>query len=288
MLAGLTIKFNWIKIMKKIIAVLAFMAISSSIFAKTKGDSLGLPGDNLDLYAVLDLFKQSENPETFEKAINDPANGINNLDLNNDGEIDYIKVFDKGQGDAHAFVLQVPINEHESQDVAVVEVEKSGTDAAHVQIIGDEDLYGKDYIVEPVPEKSSSSSSAAARPVRHTVIVNVWHWRPVRYIYGPHYIFWTSPWRWGLYPAYWKPWHPVQWSLYYKKAHHFHYPYYKRTVVYHVNTAHKVYYKQRITSETYHRERSAYLAQQANKPKQKSPSHIKGHTDKKTKKTEQK
>jgi hypothetical protein len=51
--------------MKKIIVLLAFMALSSSIFAKSKGDTLGLPGDHLDLYAVLDLFKESDNPESF-------------------------------------------------------------------------------------------------------------------------------------------------------------------------------------------------------------------------------
>ena len=51
-----------------------------------KADSLGLPGDNLNLYAVLDLFQQSETFEIFEKKLNEEDSKINNLDLNNDGK----------------------------------------------------------------------------------------------------------------------------------------------------------------------------------------------------------
>jgi hypothetical protein len=32
--------------------------------------ALGLPGDNLNLYAVLDVFQDSETVEEFERAIN--------------------------------------------------------------------------------------------------------------------------------------------------------------------------------------------------------------------------
>ena len=53
---------------------------------------LGLPGDNLDLYAVLDLFQKSKTIEAFEKSLNDEKEGINNLDLNLDKKVDFIKV----------------------------------------------------------------------------------------------------------------------------------------------------------------------------------------------------
>jgi len=43
---------------------------------------LGLPGDNLNLYAVMSLFQESETLEGFEKSLNDPETMINNLDLN--------------------------------------------------------------------------------------------------------------------------------------------------------------------------------------------------------------
>src|SRR5688572_28299063 len=67
--------------------------------AETDTTLLGLPGDNLDLYLVLDLFQKSKTIEGFEKALNDTATGINNLDLDLNGKIDFIKVETKKDDD---------------------------------------------------------------------------------------------------------------------------------------------------------------------------------------------
>jgi hypothetical protein len=273
------------KTIKIIVAAACCMALNAKAFSISSKDSLGLAGDHLDLYATLDLFKKSDSPEAFEKALNDKSNEINNLDLNNDGEVDYIKVIDKGEDDSHAFVLQVPVNENESQDVAVIEVQKSDNDEAHIQIVGDEDLYGKDYIIEPGDEQAPDAGTPAPAPEVHTaVFVNVWHWRPVRYIYGPHYRVWISPWRWRHYPVYWKPWHPVMWGVYYKRAYRYHYPYYHRTVVYRINNAHKIYYAHRTTSPSYHENRSSYNRQVNKSVNRKQSAAVKKHAVKKNKK----
>lgn len=60
-----------------------------SAFSQTSTDTgeLGLPGDNLDLYAVLDLFQKSKTIEEFEKSLNDDKAKINNLDLNDDKKL---------------------------------------------------------------------------------------------------------------------------------------------------------------------------------------------------------
>src|SRR5215831_8735055 len=84
---------------------------------------LGLAGDNLDLYAVLDLFQKSKTIEAFEKSLNDEKEKINNLDLNLDKKIDFIKVVteDKDKNDeSYMFILRVDISKTESQDVAVI------------------------------------------------------------------------------------------------------------------------------------------------------------------------
>ena len=62
--------------------VLSISLLSSPVFSQTEDDStlLGLPGDNLDLYAVLDLFQKSKTIEDFEKSLNEEKTGINNLD----------------------------------------------------------------------------------------------------------------------------------------------------------------------------------------------------------------
>ncbi len=49
----------------------------------------------------------------------------------------------------HVFVLQVSVSATENQDIAVIEIEKTGTETAIIQIIGDEDIYGEQVIVEP-------------------------------------------------------------------------------------------------------------------------------------------
>ena len=58
-------------VMKKYIlpiAMLAMSLFSLPTFSQSVADStlLGLPGDNLDLYAVLDLFQKSKTIEGFE------------------------------------------------------------------------------------------------------------------------------------------------------------------------------------------------------------------------------
>lgn len=231
------------------------MSIQSN--ATIVADSLGLPGDNLDLSGVLELFKKAESPEAFEKALNEKNSEVNNLDLDGDEKTDYIRVIDHSKDEAHALVLQVAVNEKETQDVAVIELEKKGEGAANVQIIGDEDLYGKDYIVEPADEgeaKSAIASGAVAPAGKTTVVVNVWAWPSVRYIYRPAYVVWVSPWRWHYYPPWWNPWKPVYWYHYHRRFHHHHF-YHHRVHVHRHMMAHAVYKPHRSVSATVYQRR---------------------------------
>jgi len=50
-----------------------------------------------DVNKLAQLVKTSTNPQVLEKAINDPNNHINNLDLDKDGNIDYLKVEEPAQ-----------------------------------------------------------------------------------------------------------------------------------------------------------------------------------------------
>src|SRR3954462_4672870 len=108
---------------------------------------LGLPGDNLDLYAVLDVFQKSKTIEEFEKSLNDEKAKINNLDLNLDKKIDFIKVTTKKKDESYTFILQVDVSKTETQDVAVILVDRDKDKKVSMQIVGDEDLYGKDYVL---------------------------------------------------------------------------------------------------------------------------------------------
>src|SRR5690242_10408711 len=138
--------------MKKIILLYLAAVISllnQPVFSQEDTAALGMAGDNLDLYAVLTTFQKSKTIEEFEKTLNDPKTKINNLDLNLDKKVDFIKVVSKKKDNSHTFILQVDVTKDETQDVAVILLDKDKNNKVSLQIVGDEELYGKDYVIEP-------------------------------------------------------------------------------------------------------------------------------------------
>ena len=53
--------------------------------------------NNLDLKAVATVFGESKNLEEFENKLNDYDSNISNLDLNKDGQVDYLRVVEDVQ-----------------------------------------------------------------------------------------------------------------------------------------------------------------------------------------------
>ncbi len=245
--------------------VLSFVTIAPlNAQSSSEQDSTGLPGDNFSLQGALELFKKANSLEEFEKLLNTEDNHVNNLDLNSDGDIDYVRVVGKMDKDVHVFALQVPVSETENQDIAVIELEKTGDANAVLQIVGDEDIYGEQTIVEPdgggeddeeVNEKDDgggpyynsfeSNSFESYYPPR--IVVNVWVWPSVRFVYAPTYHVWVSPWRWRVYPVWWRPWRPLAWRVFHPFRARYHVGFV--TVRTHrVVRAHRIYAPVRVTS----------------------------------------
>jgi hypothetical protein len=210
----------------------ALVALGTTVMAQDYPDEyLGLPGDNLNLYAVMKLFQESETLEGFERNLNAENSRINNLDLNGDNLIDYITVQDYVDGDVHTIVLRVALNRNETQDVAVFTVQRFRNGSVQIQLIGDEALYGRNYIVEPIYDETPNPGYTG-RPVNReniTVVRTTYYevaaWPLVRFIFLPNYVIWHSSWYWGYYPSYWHPWHPFYWHYYY--GYHYNwYPHY--------------------------------------------------------------
>jgi hypothetical protein len=247
------------------LGLFTFLAVVTTAQAQKSGvDSTGLPGDNFSLQGALSMFQKATSPEDFEKLLNSENNYVNNLDLNDDGETDYIRVIDNSdkEGD-HAFVLQAVISENESQDIAVIELEKTGDTTVILQIIGDEDIYGEQVIVEPGDgDEEDGAFINYDNGVAHgpyagfdndhpnpRVIINVWAWPSVRFVYAPLYRPWASPWRWRHYPGWWRPWRPMAWHVW----HPFHRPYYAHCAIvrtHRVVRAHRIYTPVRVSSVT--------------------------------------
>lgn len=158
--------------------------------------------ENLDLEAVASVFGEAKDLEDFEKRLNDPEAQISNLDLNEDGEVDYLRVVEASKGETHVVTIQAVIEKDKYQDVATIDVEKDSKGETQVQVVGDVYMYGPNYIIEPV--------------YVHPPVIWVWFW-------GPYYNPWRSPYYYGYYPPYYRPWRP-------HPPHH-----YKRNVHVHVN-----------------------------------------------------
>ena len=185
--------------------------------------------EDLDLHAVAELFKDSKNLEEFEKALNDPEIGINNLDLDGDGYVDYIRVVEQISDYTHVIILQVPLGEDEFQDVATIEIEKTGDEDYNMQVHGNEVLYGVDYYVSPV-------------------YVHIYRWPIIPWIFRPVYRPYWSVFYFGYYPRWWNPYRPVAVPVYrtrtvrYTRRGTF-----EMTRVSRVKTVHKVNYKPRTS-----------------------------------------
>lgn len=235
------------------IIILVVNLLSLPLFSQNNDDpeALGLPGDNLNLYAVLDIFQKSPTLEIFEKSINDKETKINNLDLNNDKLIDYIHVIDYKEGREHSIVLQVAINKIENQDIAVIEVRKDKNDKVQIQIIGDEVLYGKNYIVIPSNNKNVEGTPNPGYIDDEDEEYYCNDWPVIIHIYSPGYALYNSPWYWGYYPAYWTPWAPIFYYNYWGFHHHYYSNHYYRRIPNRRFSSNYAYYNTRKrTSQT--------------------------------------
>lgn len=162
--------------------------------------------EDLNLKTVATLFGQAKDLEQFEAMLNNPDSAFSNLDLNADGEVDYLRVVETADGNKHLVVIQAVLAQDIYQDVASIYVEKDEQEKqVTVQVIGDEYIYGTNYIIEPV---------YIYRPVIYD-----WFW-------GPSWVCWHSPYYWGYWPTWWRAFHCIDPYLYWDHCywHHYHHP----------------------------------------------------------------
>ncbi|MEW6130008.1 MAG: hypothetical protein AB1757_23435 [Acidobacteriota bacterium] len=178
--------------------MLVLLAEVCPLFAQDKDKDGGSPPEaavGLNLVAFGELFKGAENLQAFEKAVNDPAVGVNNLDLDENGEVDFLRVQEEVADDTHVVVVQATLGKDEVQDVAAIEVEKVSDNQYNFQIHGDEELYGEDYYIVPVE-------------------VEVYRWPIINVMYRPAYRPYRSTFYFGVYPTWYRPFRPVTFGVY--------------------------------------------------------------------------
>ncbi len=148
--------------------------------------------DGLDLQALTELVKKGKSAEDIEGKLNQPG-GINNLDLDEDNKVDFIKVTEYGnKKDAYGFSFTVNLDGGEEQEIAEIEIEKAGENA-EIVTRGNEQIYGRNQCYH------------SYHPVTTFLL-----WS---YLIRPH-PFYFSPWRYGYYPSYYGYHRPVGRSVY--------------------------------------------------------------------------
>lgn len=153
---------------------------------------------SLDLKAIASIFGDSHNLEDFERRINDYDSRISNLDLNSDGDVDYLRVIETSENNTHLVVIQAVLDRDVYQDVATIVVERDRYRRSYVQIIGDPYIYGVNYIIEPV--------------FYRTPRIYSWFW-------SLNYYRWKSPYHWGYYPRYYNHRRPIEINIYLSHVH---------------------------------------------------------------------
>jgi hypothetical protein len=149
--------------------------------------------------------------------LNDPKIQISNLDLNEDNQVDYLRVIETVEGNAHLIVIQSVLGRDTFQDIATVEVQRDRDNRVQVQVVGDVYMYGPNYIYEPV--------------YSYTPVIYASFWVGS---YRPYY----SSWYWGYYPSYYYAWSPFPIFTYRNHIgisinlhHHYNYVNYRRCQV---------------------------------------------------------
>ena len=191
--------------MKRVFLFLAMLLMGVLTFAEetiTVSANSEDISQSLDLRVVAKLFAEASTTEQFENMLNDPDSAFSNLDLNGDNQIDYLRVVEAGTANNKLIVIQAVLAKDIYQDVASIYVEKdSKTQEVSVQIIGDEYIYGTNYIIEPV---------YIYRPI-------IYNW-----LWSPRWYCWESPWYWGYYPSWWYYRSCYAYHWYYDRCYRFH------------------------------------------------------------------
>lgn len=148
----------------------------------------------LDLQAVGALVKQAKTGEEFERLLNDPSVGVNNLDLDENGTVDYIKVTEYGSGNVKGFSLTVELGPDQTQEVATLEVEKTSTGRANVQTHGNRNIYGSNHYYH------------SSFGITDFLLLS--------WLFNSNRPYYSSPWGYNSYPTYYGRYSPRSYDNY--------------------------------------------------------------------------
>jgi len=109
------------------------------------GDQVITAADGLNLHAVIGIIQRAQDAEDLEKHLNQPQ-GVNNLNLNGDGHINFIHVHEYQEPNLRGYSLTVRMDDDSIQEIADIKI-KQDTLGFYIQIHGNPQIYGSNYFV---------------------------------------------------------------------------------------------------------------------------------------------
>jgi hypothetical protein len=152
-------------------------------------------GDGLNLQMLGEMVKSSTNAQDVEDKLNSP-NSINNLDLDKDGNVDYIKVTEYGDGNNRGLSFTVEMAGNQTQEIATIQIEKANNNV-NMNIQGNTTLYGH------------QGNYASHYSVSDFLLMH--------YLFSYHRPYF-SPYHYGYYPRAYRPYHIVPMSSYHSRV----------------------------------------------------------------------
>lgn len=148
--------------------------------------------DQLDLKAVGSLLAKAKDTEDFEKQLNSKETGINNLDLNGDGKVDYIKVEEFHEGDIRGLNLTSEPKPGVVKEIATIKIEKkeNSPEKAVVETRGNPELYGQGAYY-------------------HSPWSGIGTGLMLGYLFSGGHRPWSSPYSYGHYPSHYQSYNSI-------------------------------------------------------------------------------
>ncbi len=186
---------------RRYIPILAIAAIpfaaQPTLFAEDRVIVVSSAGDlseGLDLNALGEVFKSSDDLQHFEQQLNNPQLYLNNLDLNGDGQVDFLRVIEEQTENGRLVVVQAIVGENAFTDVAYIDIQRDTSGRYKVQIRGEEALYGDHTYYVPRYDYVS--------------------WPIVSSLWAANYYYYSSPYYWGYYPSWYSSYSCVRHGFY--------------------------------------------------------------------------
>ena len=157
----------------------------------------------LDLQALGDLAKKSTSAQDLEQKLNQP-DGINNVDLDGDGKVDYLNVAEFGASNGKGFsVVDYTKNTGGGTDTNEIanitfQTNSSNPNQANVNINGNTSIYG-----------TTNSNYQTTSLLTDLLIYH--------YLFSPH-SYYYSPYHYGYYPGYYHPYGLTPYGTYNRRV----------------------------------------------------------------------